>query len=87
MTKPVKKRTSKRMHWGGGLQLPKMRYLAGWPCCCSGLAAMKAKEEGLITGVPKEVTCKKCLSNMEKAGLFEEIGENGGRQDQDRALH
>lgn len=58
----------KAMHYSGGLRLPKARMLAGWPCCCSGLAAIKVKEDGNMSNDPKEVTCKRCLKNMERAG-------------------
>jgi len=42
--------------------------LAGWPCCCSGIQAELIKEEGFLTNDPKEVTCKRCLANMKRAG-------------------
>ena len=56
----------KKIHWGGGLKLPKTRWLAGWPCCCSGRRAEKIAEEGALTRDREKVTCKICLANMAK---------------------
>jgi len=61
----------KKVHWSGGVKLPKSRMLPGWPCCCSGRAAEKVAAEGNQTREPGEVTCQKCRANMMKAGLLE----------------
>ena len=41
--------------------------MAGWPCCCSGYAAERIKEQGNQTRNRAEVTCAKCRRVMEKA--------------------
>lgn len=61
----------RKVHWAGGLRLPKARMLAGWACCCSGRSAEKIRAEGNQTKVIEEVTCKKCRENMVKAGLVD----------------
>lgn len=63
---------SKRVHWAGGVSLPKAKMLKGWPCCCSGITAMQIKEEGNQTRDLEKVTCKKCLRSLERAGVVDE---------------
>lgn len=63
----------KKIHWAGGLELPKTRMLPGWPCCCSGRTAERVAAEGNQTRNILEVTCQRCKANMVKAGLMEEV--------------
>ena len=63
----------KKIHWAGGLKLPKARMLPGWPCCCSGRTAERVAAEGNQTRNILEVTCQRCKVNMVKAGLMEKV--------------
>lgn len=65
----------RKIHWAGGVELPRSRMRAGWPCCCSGLAAYNIKEEGNMTNAQEQVTCKKCQKLLRKAGLLEESSD------------
>lgn len=53
------------MHYSGGLKTKLADGLTrtvfpGWPVCCSGDAARKAKYEGRCTTNMAEVTCATC---------------------------
>lgn len=54
------------VHYGGGIRTKLTRWIAGWPCCCSGERAEKIKKEGFMSWDRGEVTCKACLANMAK---------------------
>lgn len=56
-----------KIHWAGGLKLPRSRMLSGWPCCCSGQRAYDIRDAGTLTYARDQVTCKKCLSLLAKA--------------------
>lgn len=55
------------MHFDGGIRIEARGRisirLAGWPCCCSGLKAMRMPKEQM-TGDAREVTCKACIATM-----------------------
>jgi hypothetical protein len=60
-----------KVHWAGGLRLPKQRMLRGWPCCCSGERAEVIRQFGLMNAhEPEQVTCKRCQALLRKAGLL-----------------
>lgn len=54
-------KTKMKMHYSGGVRLPRTICLAGYPACCSGHQAEKIKAQGNQTQLPKAVTCKRCL--------------------------
>lgn len=57
------------IHWGGGIDLPRQKMLAGWPCCCSGHLAEDIRADGKMNySNPEEVTCKRCQTLLRKAG-------------------
>lgn len=58
----------KKIHWGGGINIPGARMFAGYPCCCSGKPAQKVRAEGNQTRFVIDVTCEKCKAFLMKAG-------------------
>lgn len=53
------------IHWIGGVSTARTRYLAGWPCCCSGARCEAlAANNDVITRIPDNVTCAACLKIM-----------------------
>mgnify|MGYP001818171654 CR=1 FL=1 len=58
--------TKHKIHWAGGLTLPRARMLPGWPCCCCGRKADDVRRQGNQTWDIGEVTCKACLKLMKK---------------------
>jgi hypothetical protein len=60
-----------RIHWAGGIDLPKTKCLKGWPACVSGQRAYAIKYNGMMNSKdPKAVDCKRCQSLLRKAGLL-----------------
>lgn len=52
----------KKVHYIGGVRLPHVIWLKGWPACCSGPRAYAIS--GHTTLNREEVTCKSCLATL-----------------------
>jgi len=56
-----------KMHFGGGLRTPTTEWAPGWPCCCDGSAAIRANKQGRTTFNAGDVTCYRCLEQIDRA--------------------
>lgn len=70
-----------KVHWSGGIKLPKSNRLAGFPACVSGSRAIEINERGGTEGFdPDAVTCKRCIKLLEQAGELSKTPEDKGRR-------
>ena len=60
-----------KIHWSGGINLPKSKHLKGWPACVSGRRAEAIRRDGMMNGHdPAQVTCERCQALLRKVGLI-----------------
>jgi hypothetical protein len=55
-----------KIHYAGPIQTDTMKILPGWAACCSGFQAEKIAADGNHSYERNEVTCKKCLKQVDK---------------------
>ena len=60
----------KKIHYLGGIVFEGGSRLRGWPVCCSGDLCIQIKRNGNTTYDTSAVTCRKCLSLIEKEEVF-----------------
>jgi len=57
---------SEVIHYAGRVVTDNGTMLAGWAACCSGRAAISIRERGDNTHDRGQVTCKRCLLQIER---------------------
>ncbi len=59
-----------KIHYMGGIIFEGGSRLRGWPVCCSGDLCYQIRRKGNTTYDKSAVTCRKCLSLIEKEEKF-----------------
>jgi hypothetical protein len=72
-----------KIHYAGALSWrqgkTKTSVLAGWAACCSGDRAEKIRAAGTHTYEASAVTCKRCLTCLDKAAISALVREAEGK--------
>ena len=55
-----------RIHFSGPVRTPTMEATGGYPACCSGGPAIRARKLGRVTEDVEEVTCFRCMDVLDK---------------------